>query len=79
MGKGVFLVDSGKKLLSMQQIYWRSKGCSPIAAAKVPVHSMSATVQTDLQNLPTSFLQQNVEQTVEFIDIEAFSQSQHVK
>ena len=63
MGKGVFFVQKGfdgladaeKKLLSMQQIYWRSKGCSPIAAAKVPVHSMSATVQTDLQNLPTSF------------------------
>lgn len=79
MGKGVFLVDSGKEtavhaaeLLEEQGLLsdHKQKGtCAFYVSDSTEGFTESANI----------FLQQNVEQTVEFIDIETFSQNHTAK
>ena len=79
MGKGVFLVDSGKETAVHAADILEEQGLLTNRSRKGTCTFYVSDSTDGFTESANIFLQQNVEQTVEFIDIEAFSQSQHVK
>ena len=79
MGKGVFLVDSGKETAVHAADILEEQGLLTNRSRKGTCTFYVSDSRDGFTESANIFLQQNVEQTVEFRDIEAFSQSQHVK
>ena len=79
MGKGVFLVDSGKETAVHAADILEEQGLLTNRSRKGTCTFYVSDSTDGFTESANIFLQQNVQQTVEFIDIEAFSQSQHVK
>lgn len=79
MGRGVFLVDSGKETAvhAAELLEEHSLLCDKTQHGACTFYVSDSTA--GFTESATIFLQQNVEQTVEFIDIETFSQNHTAK
>lgn len=79
MGRGVFLVDSGKETAVHAAELLEEHGllCDKTQHGACTFYVSDSTA--GFTESATIFLQQNVEQTVEFIDIETFSQNHTAK
>ncbi len=78
MGKGVFLVDSGRETAVYAADILEKNGLLSGRAQKGRCTFYVSDSTEGFAEAANIFLQQNVQQTVELIDIEAFSQTHYV-